>query len=98
MFPRKRRPATPGEILKEHYLAPRNISVSAFARAVGCSRKHMSDIVHSRSRFEAHLAARVARVLDTTAQLWLNLQTAVDVYDAEQELKDWEPERLYRAG
>ncbi len=98
MFPRKRRPTTPGEILKEHYLTPRNISVSAFARAVGCSRKHMSDIVHGRSRIEAHLAARVARVLDTTARLWLNLQTAVDVYDAEQELKDWEPDRLYRAG
>ena len=36
--------------------------------------------------------------LDTAAQLWLNLQTAVDVYDAEQELKAWEPDRLYRAG
>ena len=98
MHSRKRRPTTPGEILKEHYLAPRSISVSAFARAVGCSRKHMSGIVNGHSRIEARLAARVARVLDTTARLWLNLQTAVDVYDAEQELKDWEPERLYRAG
>lgn len=95
MFKRNRRPTTPGEILKEHYLEPRGVSIAKFAEAVGCSRKHMSAIVGGKARIEAKMAARIATVLGTTPELWLNLQNAVDVYDARQELKDWHPARVY---
>jgi len=30
-------------------------------------------------------------VLDTTPELWINLQRAVDLWDARQKLKGWEP-------
>jgi plasmid maintenance system antidote protein VapI len=32
------------------------------------------------------MAARMAAVLGTTAQYWLNLQNAVDLYDAQERL------------
>ena len=95
MFNRQRRPTIPGEILREHYLTPREISVSGLATAVGCSRKHMSDVVNGRARIEAPLAARIAKVLGTTAQFWLNLQNAVDLYDAEQDMKTWKPKAVF---
>ncbi len=97
MFKVERRPTMPGEILQEHYLLPREISISAFAYAVGCSRKHMSDIVHGKVRLEAPMAAHIAKVLGTTTQFWVNLQGAVDAYDAEQETRKWKPAALYRA-
>ena len=97
MFKLRRRPTMPGEILRDHYLAPRKVSISEFARAVGCSRKHMSDIVHGKKRLEAPLAARIAKVLGTTTQFWLNLQTAVDAYDAERVAKKWKPAATYFA-
>ena len=93
----KRSPTPPGVILKAHYLDPRGVSIAAFARAVGCSRKHMSGIVHGNARIEAPLATRIARVLDTTPQFWLNLQNAVDLFNAAQEIKHWEPETIYHA-
>src|SRR6185369_16856249 len=85
MLKRKRRPTRPGVILKEHYLSPRSISISGFADAVGYSRKQISAIVNGNAPIEPSLAARMAKVLGTTADFWLNLQTAVDAFDAEQE-------------
>ena len=83
---RTRRPSLPGEILFELYLAPHDISISKFARAVGVSRKHMSAIVNGRSSITADTATRMAAVLGTTPQYWLNLQNALDLHDAEERL------------
>ena len=87
-FKRTRRPTSPGEILVELYLAPHSISIAKFAEAVGVSRKHMSAIVNGHASFTAETATRMAAVLGTTAQYWLNLQNAVDLFDAEQRLAE----------
>ena len=92
---RNRRPTQPGEILRDFFLESRRITVSAFAQAVGCSRQHMSDIVNSQARIEPRMAARIGKVLGTSAQLWLNLQSAVDAWDAEREIATWQPSRTY---
>jgi addiction module HigA family antidote len=76
----------PGEILAELYLAPHEISIAAFAEACGVTRKHMSGIVNGRVAITAEMATRIAAALGTTAQYWLNLQNAVDLYDAEEHL------------
>ena len=83
---RTRRPSLPGEILAELYLAPHEISIARFAEACGVTRKHMSAIVNGHAAITAEMAARMAAVLGTTAQFWLNLQNAVDLYDAQERL------------
>src|SRR5438132_8505780 len=83
---RTRRPSLPGEILAELYLAPHEISIARFAQACGVTRKHMSAIVNGHAAITAEMAARMAAVLGTTAQYWLNLQNAVDLYDAQERL------------
>jgi len=83
---RGRRPSAPGAILAELYLEPRGISISGFAAAVGLSRKHVSDIIHGRAGITADTAVRFARVSGTSAELWLGLQSDVDLYDAEKAL------------
>jgi addiction module HigA family antidote len=85
---RTRRPSLPGEILVDLYLEPHEISIAAFAVACGVTRKHMSGIVHGHVGITAEMAARIAAALGTTAQYWLNLQNAVDLYDAEKHLAE----------
>lgn len=85
---RQRRPTVPGEILREEYLAPRHLSVSGFARHVGLSRKHVSDIVNGRARVRPPTAVMFARAFGTTPALWLTLQNAVDLWDAEQSYRN----------
>ena len=97
MFKLRRRPTLPGVILREDYLKPRRISVAAMADALGCSRKHLSQIVNGRVRLEAPIAARLARVLGTSAAFWVNLQANVDAYDAERAARKWKPSATYRA-
>src|SRR5215204_4837507 len=82
-----RRPTPPGAILAEFYLEPKGVTVKDFAAAAGVSRKHMSDIVHSRAAVTADTASRIAEALGTTAQYWLNLQNAVDLYDASKRMQ-----------
>jgi antitoxin HigA-1 len=84
-FKLNRRPTPPGRILAEHYLAPRELSISAFARALGISRKHLSDIVNGHVRVTPQIAVLLARALDTSPAFWINLQAAVDGFDAERE-------------
>lgn len=81
-----RRPTSPGEILVELYLAPHEISIAAFADACGVSRKHMSGIINGHVAITAEMATRIAAALGTSAQYWLNLQNAVDLYDAQLRL------------
>jgi len=93
---RKRRPTPPGEVLTELYLKPRGVSIAKFAAAAGVSRKHMSAIVNGRSSITAETATRIATVLGTTAQYWLNLQNALDLYDAKAKIRvgKQQPQRL----
>ncbi len=97
MIKRNRKPTLPGVMLQELFLIPRAISIVDFADAVGVSRKHISNVIHGRARIEAELATRFARVLHTSADVWMNAQKAVDLWEAEEDLKSWKPRRHYPA-
>lgn len=70
------RPVHPGEILKEEYMIPLGLSAAALARALHVSAPTVNDIVLQRRGVSADMALRLAAAFDTTAQFWLNLQTA----------------------
>ena len=97
MLKPERRPTSPGEILREHYLKPRALSVAALARAVDHSYKHMSQVVNGKTAIEAKLASKLAAVLGTTPEFWLNLQNVVDLWEAREALADWQPTTTYLA-
>ncbi|HYC01680.1 MAG TPA: HigA family addiction module antitoxin [Azospirillaceae bacterium] len=84
MIRRNRRPTQPGAILRAHYLEPRGLTVSGFAGTLDVSRKHLSEVLNGRARISPLLAVKLARALDTTPAFWLNLQNAVDIWDAEK--------------
>lgn len=88
---RRRRPTPPGTILRAHYLEPRDVSVTALAAALELSRKHTSQIVNGHKPVDARVAAKLGRLFGTTTRFWLNLQAAVDDWDATVALADWQP-------
>ena len=75
-------PVPPGEILAEE-LAEIGVSVSAFARALDVPQSRMAEIVQGKRAITADTALRMARYFGTSARLWLNLQTAYDLVQAE---------------
>lgn len=81
----KLRPIHPGEILREEFLAPLEMSANALAMALHVPAPRINDIVRERRAITPDTALRLARYFDTSAQFWLNLQSAFDLKQAESE-------------
>lgn len=80
------RPIHPGEILREEYLTPFNMSAHALAMALRVPSTRIGDILHERRSITPDTALRLARFFGGDAQSWLNLQVAYDLKKAEQEI------------
>jgi len=74
-------PAHPGEILRELYLEPMDVTITAAAEALGVSRKHVSAIVNGRAPVTPDMAMRLAVVFATEPETWVNLQAQYDLWD-----------------
>ena len=85
MATNKMRPIHPGEILREDFLAPLEMSANALAMALHVPAPRINDIVRERRAVTPDTALRLARYFDTTAQFWLNLQSSFDLKQAENE-------------
>ncbi len=81
----KMRPIHPGEILKEEFLLPLGMSAHALSRALRVPAPRINDIVLQRRALTPDTALRLARYFDTSAQFWINLQSAFDLKQAEIE-------------
>ena len=75
-------PPHPGKILKEMYLPEYNLSVSAFALKLGISRVTASELVNCKNGVTAAMALKLAKAFGTSAQMWLNMQQAYDLWQA----------------
>jgi len=82
----KRRPTAPGEMLLEEYLRPTAITQVALAEKMGVPIQRVNGIIAGRRAVTAETAILLSRALGTTPELWLNLQVAVDLWDAQQRL------------
>lgn len=77
-------PAHPGEVLKELYIEPLNLTVTEVAEALGVSRKTLSALVNGHYGVSPDMAMRLAKAFGTTAKLWLNMQQNYDLWQAKQ--------------
>lgn len=75
-------PVSPGEVLRDDILGGTGITQDALASAMGVSRFTVNQIINGRRAVTADTALRLARVLSTTPNLWLNLQNDVDLWRA----------------
>ena len=81
---RKRlKPVHPGEVLREECLAPLKLSMNKLALDLRVPATRIAEIVHERRGITPDTALRLARYFNTTAQLWMNLQTTYDLEMAE---------------
>jgi addiction module HigA family antidote len=69
----------PGEILREEFLKPLGISAYELAKRLRVPTPRVNDIVLERRGISADTAVRLSRFFRTTAQFWLNLQSAYEI-------------------
>ncbi len=80
-------PVHPGEILREEFLTPMELSVYRLAREIKVSRPRVNDIVLGRRAVTTDTALRLGRYFGTTPEFWLALQTRYDLDVAERTVR-----------
>lgn len=77
------RPVHPGEILREEYLVPLDMSVNALAKALHVPVTRMNEIARERRGISPDTALRLARYFGTSERFWLSLQMEFDLREAQ---------------
>ena len=72
-------PITPGEILREDFMEPLDISINKLARDLSVPPNRISEIVNGKRAITADTALRLQRYFGIEAQFWLNLQNEYDL-------------------
>lgn len=76
----------PGEVLREEFLLPLNISQYRLAKEIGVTEARISAICSGKRAVTADTALRLAAFFGTTSGFWLGLQSDYDTEEAAQEL------------
>jgi addiction module HigA family antidote len=94
---RRRKPTTPGEILREEFLLPLGMTQRQLAGHLGCDLKVINRIINGRTSVTAEMALKLGAAFRTSPEFWLNAQKAVDLHQAARHLSSL-PKPLLRAG
>ena len=87
-------PITPGEMLKEEFLAEYGLSQARLARAISISPNRIAEIVSNRRRITADTALRLALYFGNSPEFWMNLQAHYDLKIARRNLKPADAKRI----
>ena len=75
-------PAHPGEVLREYL--PEELGVTEAAKRLGVTRQALSALLNGRAGVSASMAIRLESGLGTSAEMWLAMQTAFDLWRERQ--------------
>jgi addiction module HigA family antidote len=87
-------PVTPGEMLKEEFLAEYGLSQNRLAKAIGISPNRIAEIVNNRRRITADTALRLGLYFGNSPEFWMYLQTHYDLKMARRNLKPEDARRI----
>jgi addiction module HigA family antidote len=79
-----RKPVHPGEMLREEFLVPLQISANGLAIELRVPVTRITEILHERRAITADTALRLERYLGMSADFWLALQKDYELQTARQ--------------
>src|SRR5487761_322512 len=91
---RMHNPPHPGEIIRDQCLEPLGLSVTDAAKGLGVTRKAFSELLNGHAGVSPEMAIRLERAFGSTAETWLRMQVAYDLWQAEQRAGDLKVKRF----
>jgi len=79
-----RRPTHPGELLREDVFPTLGMTQEQLAVLLGVSRLTVNELLQEKRALSPEMAMRLSKLLDTSPESWLAMQTAVDLWEARQ--------------
>lgn len=81
---RMKNPPHPGEIIRELYLEPLELTVTQAAAGLGVTRKTLSLLLNGHAGISPEMAIRLSKAFGRTPESWLQLQLQYDLAQARQ--------------
>ena len=91
-------PPHPGEIVKWECLEPLGLTVTRAAEGLGVTRQALSDLVNEKAGVSVEMAIRLSQAFGSAPETWLGMQTAYDLWRAQQRAKPIKVERFAAPG
>lgn len=82
-MPRKLSPVHPGEVLREEFLRPMELTPYAVAQACGVPRTRIERLSREETPVTADTALRLGKYFGVTPAFWMNMQSQYDLEVAE---------------
>ena len=79
-----RQPTHPGEVLREDVVPALGLSKTEIAARLGVSRVAFYDLLNEKTGVSPRMAVRLGKFLGNGPRIWLNMQTAYDLWHAER--------------
>ena len=80
-------PPHPGEVIRELCIKPLGLSVTDAAKALGVSRKTLSELLNGHTGISPEMAVRLSLAFNTTPESWLTQQMQYDLWKLNQSRK-----------
>lgn len=84
----ERRPTPPSAYIREYILEEYGLTQERLAKSLGVSRLTVNQLANDKRAITADTAVRLGIFTGTTPEFWLNLQRAVDIWDAQREFNE----------
>ena len=81
-LPKERIATHPGEVLLEEYIKPLGLTQAALAKELRISTNRLNELVKGKRGITADTALRLSRRFRTSAEFWMNLQSACELTEA----------------
>lgn len=78
-------PPHPGEIIRDLYLEPLELTVTQAAAGLGVTRKTLSLLLNGHAGISPEMAVRLSKAFGRTAESWLQLQMQYDLAQIRQQ-------------
>ena len=78
-------PPHPGEIIRDLYIEPLELTVTQAAAGLGVSRKTLSLLLNGHAGISPEMAVRLSKAFGRTPEGWLQLQMSYDLAQINQQ-------------
>jgi antitoxin HigA-1 len=76
-----------GDILKEEFLEPLDITPYRLSKDLNVSTSSILDLIHNKRKISVEMALRLSKYFGTSSKFWLNLQNELDLRETQPKME-----------
>ena len=76
-----------GDILKEEFLEPLDITPYRLSKDLNVSTSSILDLIHNKRKISVEMVLRLSKYFGTSSKFWLNLQNELDLRETQPKME-----------